>query len=67
MQQLGKVGTIKIFITHYLVLSPGLLYVDTVILGLLLCLYRDAMWNVLRLYGIGGRLLRGVKSFYVGS
>ena len=22
----------------------------------------DAMWNVLRLYGIGGRLLRGVKS-----
>ena len=25
------------------------------------------MWNVLRLYGIGGRLLRGVKSFYVGS
>ena len=21
---------------------------------------RDAMWNVLRLYGIGGRLLRGV-------
>ena len=28
---------------------------------------RDAMWNVLRLYGIGGRLLRGVKSFHVGS
>ena len=28
---------------------------------------RDAMWNVLRLYGIGGRLLRGVKSFYVSS
>ena len=28
---------------------------------------RDAMWNVLRLYGIGGRLLRGVKSFYIGS
>ena len=28
---------------------------------------RDAMWNVLRLYGIGGRLLQGVKSFYVGS
>ena len=23
---------------------------------------RDAMWNVLRLYGIGGKLLRGVKS-----
>ena len=28
---------------------------------------RDAMWNVLRLYGTGGRLLRGVKSLYVGS
>ena len=28
---------------------------------------RDAMWNVLRLYRIGGRLLRGVKSLYVGS
>ena len=27
----------------------------------------DAMWNVLRLYGIGGRLLREVKSLYVGS
>ena len=25
------------------------------------------MWNVLRLYGIGDRLLRGVKSLYVGS
>ena len=28
---------------------------------------RDAMWKVLRLNGIGGRLLRGVKSLYVGS
>ena len=28
---------------------------------------RGAMWNVLRLNGIGGRLLRGVKSLYVGS
>ena len=28
---------------------------------------RDAMWNVLRLYGIGGRLLRGVRSLYVAS
>ena len=28
---------------------------------------RDGMWNVLRLYGIGGRLLRGVKSLYVGN
>ena len=25
------------------------------------------MWNVLRLNGIGGRLLRGVKSLYVGN
>ena len=24
---------------------------------------RDAMWDVLRLYGIGGRLLRGVRVF----
>ena len=28
---------------------------------------RDAMGNILRVYGIGGRLLRGVKSLYVGS
>ena len=28
---------------------------------------RDAMWNVLRLNGIGGRLLQGVKSLNVGS
>ena len=28
---------------------------------------RDAVWNVLRLYGTGGRLLRGVRSLYVGS
>ena len=28
---------------------------------------RDALWNVLRLNGIGGRLLQGVKSLYVGS
>ena len=28
---------------------------------------RDAVWNVLRLYGISGRLLQGVKSLYVGS
>ena len=25
------------------------------------------MWNILRLFGIGGRLLQGVKSLYVGS
>ena len=30
-------------------------------------LIRHAMWNVLRINGIGGRLLRGVKSLYVGS
>ena len=28
---------------------------------------RDATWNLLILNGIGGRLLRGVKSLYVGS
>ena len=28
---------------------------------------RNAMWNVLRLYGTGGRLLQGVESLYVGS
>ena len=28
---------------------------------------RDAVWNVLTLNGIGGRLLQGVKSLYVGS
>ena len=28
---------------------------------------RDTMWNVLRLYGMDGRLLQGVKSLYVGS
>ena len=28
---------------------------------------RGAMWQVLRLYGVGGRLLRAVQSFYKGS
>ena len=28
---------------------------------------KDAMWKALRLYGIGGRLLQGVKSLCVGS
>lgn len=28
---------------------------------------REAMWNVMRLYGVGGRLLQAVKSFYKGS
>ena len=26
---------------------------------------RDALWQVLRIYGIGGRVLRGIMSFYV--
>ena len=25
------------------------------------------MWNVLRFYGVGGKLLKAVKSLYVGS
>ena len=28
---------------------------------------KGAMWNLLRLNGIGGRLLQGVNSLYVGS
>ncbi len=28
---------------------------------------REGLWTVLRLYGLGGRLLKGVKSFYVNS
>ena len=28
---------------------------------------RDAMWNVLRMYGIGGKLLRAVQSMYADS
>ncbi len=28
---------------------------------------RDALWSVLQIYGIGGRLMRAVKSFYDGS
>ena len=28
---------------------------------------RDVTWNVLRSYGIGGRLLQGVKSLYAVS
>ena len=28
---------------------------------------REAMWNVLRLYGVGGKLLKAVRSLYVGS
>ncbi len=28
---------------------------------------RGGLWTVLRLYGLGGRLLKGVKSFHVNS
>ena len=28
---------------------------------------RDAMWNVLRIYGVGGKLLRAVQSLYADS
>ncbi len=28
---------------------------------------REALWRVLQIYGIGGRLMRAVKSFYEGS
>ena len=28
---------------------------------------RDALWQVLRFYGIGGKLLNAVQSFYVDS
>ena len=28
---------------------------------------REAMWKVLRIYGVGGRLLRAVESMYAGS
>ena len=28
---------------------------------------REGLWDVLRMYGVGGRLLRGVKSFYTDS
>ncbi len=28
---------------------------------------RDALWSVLHIYGIGGSLIRTIKSFYEGS
>ena len=28
---------------------------------------RDALWQVLRLYGVGGKLLNAFQSFYVDS
>ena len=50
-------GTVSDFIlfVHLLllpILSPGLLYVDTVVLGLLLCLY--ALWYSFTLPGFSG-------------
>ncbi len=30
-------------------------------------IHREGLWTVLRLYGLGGRLLKGVKSFYENS
>ncbi len=28
---------------------------------------REVLWSVLRLYGIGGRKIEGIESFYVNS
>ena len=28
---------------------------------------REALWQVLRIYGIGGKVLKGIMSFYDGS
>ncbi len=28
---------------------------------------KETLWTVLQIYGIGGRLIRDVKSFYEGS
>ena len=28
---------------------------------------RKALWQVLRMYGVGGKLLNGIKSMYVDS
>ncbi len=28
---------------------------------------REGLWSLLQIYGIGGRLMRAVKSFYEGS
>ncbi len=25
---------------------------------------REALWNVLRIYGVGGQLLKGIQAFY---
>ncbi len=28
--------------------------------------YRKALWNVLRIYGVGGQLMERIKAFYRG-
>jgi hypothetical protein len=28
---------------------------------------RKTLWEVMKVYGVGGKLMEGVKSFYVGS
>ncbi len=28
---------------------------------------REALWNVLRIYGVGGQLMKGIKAFYRGG
>ena len=30
-------------------------------------IYRHGMWQMLRVYGVGGKLLKAVQSFYVDS
>ncbi len=28
---------------------------------------REALWNVLKIYGVGGQLLKGIQAFYRGA
>ena len=49
MQKLGKVGPLKKFLTHYLVLSPSLLFVD-IVSSLAFCFACIFVFNVLQLY-----------------
>ncbi len=28
--------------------------------------YREALWNVLKIYGVGGQLMEGIKAFFLG-
>ncbi len=28
---------------------------------------REALWSVLRIYGVGGQLLKGIQAFYRGT